>query len=704
MRIVLVSIIVSILVSAPLAQAQTHPLQESRLQPAPVQKSKAGIDRHLELKAGEKDYLLEGEGFVTGPPVTVKASISKYTAANAGPVESVVQYKSFTFGTTVSLNAFSGKYVSYLIPQNLIGAAGLSREEIRELVDLTDVLYAHMIEVVGAEPAGDGLLTIALLNPGYDFGGRGWVGKKGVEMYEGYALDYKKDFLAGCVPIPVIHELSHNFDIYNAYISHDGNNYHAWTAFLIPYMQYYTQTGASRQGRVVAPAILLDQTITNYMSTWDAAGATASWQDCVKTGGDCDSQEIYSNEIWGGVVLRLARLHGPSAVRRAFRFLAEYKNSHPTPPLNAEGKNDVLISAFADGARNNIQCELDVWRWPVSLETTNQMKLDFPGQNSSCNDADNDGHTPTKGDRDDFSTGIHPGAADTLNGIDDDCNSIIDDTLLQETDDFPSDANSAPSVSIPGHVIGRTATTEDSDSYRIEMSTARSLNIWAKGIAGNFNGWFELRYASDPISTAPIYANVSNASGTIIPFSRAGTWVLTVKPWSGGGQGYELFFNEIQSEQLPQLRIVSSKADLIFANVSTEQRLGEAAPTHARLWAEGMGFIAQQNFQPVTIFKWSTRNLSASGANIRLRAQFLAGDSPASGTTKSVGIGPIRTNVVATTVSRITPTVAGPTLVVGSVWNSREQTKSKPVLIQHGAAKSRHRRKVLRKMLRIEGV
>jgi hypothetical protein len=246
-------LIVSTCVFAIIVQAHTSSYEKIQGRVAP-QTFTASHSHELELKSGERDFLLPGEGFVNKATTTNRSTqyLSSTVISTGFPAESIVEYKSFTFGTTFTLHAFSGKYVSYLMADTMIGGNGLSRDEIRQLVDLTDVLYAHMTEIVGAEPSGDGLLTIALLNPGRDFGGKGWVGSKGVEMYEGYALTYRKDFLAGCAPNPVVHELAHNFDIYNAYISHDGNNYHAWTAFLIPYVQYYSQAGASWRGQVVS--------------------------------------------------------------------------------------------------------------------------------------------------------------------------------------------------------------------------------------------------------------------------------------------------------------------------------------------------------------------------------------------------------------------------------------------------------------------
>ena len=633
MRTVILKLIVATCVLAIVAQAQTRFLQPNPSASTP-QASRATSEQNLATKAGDNDFLLPGQGFAQS---SVQKSVTSSIVSSGFPAESIVQYQSFSFGTIFTLHAFSGKYVSYLFPEDQIGVNGLSRAEIRELVDLTDVMYAHMMEIVGGEPSGEGLLTIAMINPGYDFGAKGWVGKKGVEMYQGYGLRYKNDFLAGCVPVPVVHKMSHNFDLYNAYISHDGNSVHAWTAFLIQYAQYYSQAGASWHGNVVAPRTLLDQEIDIDMDPWDTAGTAVSWAACVKTGSGCADREIYANATWAGIFLRYARLHGASAVKQALRYVGAYKATHATPPATAEAKNDLLVSAFAAGAEANVACEVNSLNWPVSPEAQAQMVIAYPNQNAFCSDVDNDTYSPARGDHDDFSAAIRPDAVETLNGLDDDCDAKVDDVLFREVDDVSADVHSAQYISVPGHIIGHTAPTDDSDSYQIQIDTPRSLNIWAKGMGKSFSGWFELRFAGDPDTTAPVYLTYEFVGGTVVPFDRAGTWILTVKPWTGAGEAYELFLGKIDQVLSPQLQVIApAKSNTVLVNVTIDQdSFKEFTPTSARLWVEGLGFVAAQSFQPVMTFKLKL----PTTYNVRIRTQLFYADSPFSNATRSVSTG-----------------------------------------------------------------
>jgi hypothetical protein len=639
MRFVIVGIIISLCVFATVTQSQTSSAQNVRPHES-LQVSNAAGNHELSVKAGEKDFLLPGEGFANRKGKTVYANAKKSSATNIVisrdfPAESIVEYKSFTFGTTFTLHSFSGKYVSYLMSESLIGSDGLTRDEIRELVDLTDLLYAHMAEIVGGEPSGDGLLTIALLNPGRDFGGRGWVGSKGVEMFPTYLINNKKSLSTGCLPNIVIHELSHNFDLYNAYISHDGDNAHAWTAFLIPYVEYYSRAGVYWNGLVVDPSELLDHTTTSYTRPWDTAAEGFDWDNCVKNGNGCWDQDIYANETWAGVLLRFARLHGTSTTRRVFSFLKDYRLSHPIPPVGAVAKNDLLVVALATAANSNIQCELGAWKWPASLETIEEIKQRFPGQNSFCTDLDGDGYTPLQNDHDDFNRVVNPAARETVNGIDDDCDGIVDDIVINEDTDFSNTMSNASLLPLPSHVIGRMSNKDDRDTFQLEINSPRSLNIWATGIGQEFSGWLEIRYASDPDSSAPIYVWSDYPGGSVVAFDRPGTWILTVVAWSDVHPGYEIFLSEIQFAPFPQLRIMPiSKSSFLIANITSDQNeLKQSPPTDVRIWAEGVGFIAQQPFQPVTVFKLRAYGINA---NARLRAQFLTNNSPTSSVTVAV--------------------------------------------------------------------
>ena len=135
---------------------------------------------------------------------------------------------------------------------------------------------------------------------------------------------------------------------------------------MIPFLQYYSRAGVIQSD---ADA-WFQKKITEYTLTWDTTNAT--WAQCVKNGSTCPN--IQANSAWAGLLLRFTKLHGVKALKRAFRFIRDYAATHPstgpnpTGPQTPEEKNDLLVESLADGAQQNILCELDTWHWFATTE------------------------------------------------------------------------------------------------------------------------------------------------------------------------------------------------------------------------------------------------------------------------------------------------------------------------------------------------
>jgi hypothetical protein len=195
--------------------------------------------------------------------------------------------------------------VRYAFPAEWFGAGGLSETEISQLLDLTDIVYEHMAEVVRGEPtdAQDGagpLLTIAVVptvSPaGQPVSGLGAIGRKGVEINPNTLSGLKLNLSQELISDAVIHEMSHNFDLYHVWLTYGHDWAHAWTNFLIPYVQHY-----SRSGSLLWDAdALLDKTLPDYLGQWKAAGATATWDACVRDRQQHQCPGIRPNDVWAG--------------------------------------------------------------------------------------------------------------------------------------------------------------------------------------------------------------------------------------------------------------------------------------------------------------------------------------------------------------------------------------------------------------------
>ena len=98
--------------------------------------------------------------------------------------------------------------------------------------------------------------------------------------------------------------LSHNFDVNNQYSGYYDDWAHAWASFLVPYAQHYYRGGRVQwySGHTLraSPDGVLGEVLDNSGAAWDALGAQASWEKCVREGTGCDSDEVGANDRMGG--------------------------------------------------------------------------------------------------------------------------------------------------------------------------------------------------------------------------------------------------------------------------------------------------------------------------------------------------------------------------------------------------------------------
>jgi hypothetical protein len=537
-----------------------------------------------------------------------------------------ITYTSF-LGTTYTLNAYSGKYVRYALPNSWLGANGLSPKDVQLLVDSTDILYAHMKEVVGGEPGGSGLLTIAVVDVG-TYGGLAVIGRKGVEISPA-TLDNTKSYLGkGLVPETVIHELSHCFDIYHDYLGYYNDWGHAWTSLLIPYMQVYSRSGSF----TLNPEELLEQTLQDYTGPWYALDG-ATWATCVRNGGGCEASGVKANEAWAGLMLQYVCLHGTAALRQAMLYLRDYKAAHPDVPPTPEAKNDLLVTALATGAGVQLSCEMESWRWSLTDAERTSLAQTFPVPDPFCADADVDSYSPLRGDFDDHNGNVHPNATEVVNSIDDDCNGIVDDVLFNESGDFGNDAQTAQAVTVPSRMRGH-GSPGDRDVFRIDAANPLQLKVDGRSV-GAFRGTVIITPADGFGNSVGLSLSAGETKSSVLTLERPGTWLLSVYPDAGAEGDYEVKIARAEPRINPVRLEVSAGQTLgslhIQATIDTTRRF-TAAPTHIRFWLGGEGFIRTMPVASSVAFDWTP----ASTGTLTVRAQLISGETPVSRTTEPV--------------------------------------------------------------------
>lgn len=443
------------------------------------------------------------------------------------PPSETITYQSLTNGP-LTLRAFSGRHVRYALPNSWLEGGGLQAltpAELISLIERTDALYEAMTGIVGGEPRGDGLMTIGVtpLPPRID--GLSAVGRKQMEITEQVRDRIKGSLAEGRLHSTVTHEMAHCFDLNTAYLDYYADAGHAWTEFWNQYGEYLLRTGPYK----TAPELALETSVYNLTHRWDAVGTSATWARCVKPGTGCEAEGIVANRVYGGLLLRYARLHGQGALRRTFEFYKTYKETHDPNEIfffTAEQKNDLLAEALSFGINADISGELDAWFWPVSQATREKLRQTYPQPNPFSQDADGDGWSPVRGDLDDLDPRVHPGATEIINGRDDNCNGIVDDV-----------ARTAGSTlfTLPSRLTGR-LTPEQTETYRFEG--AGTLLIRTR-----VDGWFGLvMIKREGEAATSHFLGFTPGVSTLgeIRLEGAGPWLLTVQAQIGSVGDYEV--------------------------------------------------------------------------------------------------------------------------------------------------------------------
>ena len=435
------------------------------------------------------------------------------------------------FGGQHTLRAFSGRRVRYALPDSWMdgGAQALTSAELIALIEKTDLLYERMAEVISSEPRGAGLLTIgAIPLPSGEGGvaGRAVVGEKRCDISAGLVASVKQSLAEGRLQDTIRHELAHVFDGYHNFIYYYSDSSHAWVDFWMEYGEYLTRTGPY----AVAPELVLQTKVIDFTRRYDALATSDTWARCVKPGSVCESERVFANKVFAGLFLRYERLHGRAALSRAFDFYRQYGLTHSLAAAafdTPEFKTDLLAEALSYGIGADASPELDAWFWPVSTATREKLRQTYPQPNTFVQDADGDGWSPARGDFDDRDPAVHPGAAETANGKDDDCNGYVDDILRP--------AGTAL-FSPPARLVGRLEFGQTA-SYRFEASGM--LLLRSRPTSGEWGGQVSITREGESVPV--LRAGIVPTSSTITVFrlEGAGPWALAVTATSGGGE-YEV--------------------------------------------------------------------------------------------------------------------------------------------------------------------
>src|SRR5262249_44952465 len=110
---------------------------------------------------------------------------------------------------------------------------------------------------------------------------------------------------------------------------------------------------------------------------------------------------------------------------RAFRFDPDRLNTSWGGLLTFDGQLPVSIANVPNGDTDG-DGVIDLHDNCPTVSNPDQVDSDRNGVGDPCQDADGDGYTADV-DCDDHNPAVHPGALEACDGLDDDCNGVVDD-------------------------------------------------------------------------------------------------------------------------------------------------------------------------------------------------------------------------------------------------------------------------------------
>jgi hypothetical protein len=528
-------------------------------------------------------------------------------------------------GTVYQLTRFHGLNVDILLPETWTQA--LSKAQIRNFLDHTDLIYQQLLELVGTAPLGaDGPVQIVVVPEICGDGlGCALLGHKGVMMdddpyndpgfWQGIAADYPNGVL--------IHELTHNFDVYSSFLEYGFDRTHDWTTLITNYYAAYTHEGFSNQSPEEAEQEVLDYTNPVFRDP------TTTWEDVMSF------QSPYLVDpplLVGGFGFQVALRYGPQTVTGFTSFMSQYAQSHSAPATDEE-KNDLYLEALAAGAHRELGCVADAWHWHIT-DSLRQTMLQLYGPNPDCVDHDHDGFSVLQGDCDDHKASVHPGALEHPNRLDDDCNGLVDEHLYRESRDLASPL----SLILPASVTAALGSVSDQDDYKFHLKSP---------------GRVELRLCP-PSLDSDIQLNLYDRTGgvlrntyvqrlcsrTVLPLGT-GDWHFRVE--GGGpldsipGGLYSVSVKNAAPWPLaPWAKTAPPRQSgngFVLTAATANPKLS-VQPTQVRFWVSGQGFVGTVPYERGATFSWTPPpGVDPVAEGLTYRAQVMAGGVPAAAIT-----------------------------------------------------------------------
>jgi hypothetical protein len=584
--------------------------------------------------AGDNDVVLATEpellAFVPQVPAA-DGSLVPYTAIDGNPH---------------TLRRFNGVFTYLLVPDALVDSMGLAR--MRQLVDEHDILYETMKELMNGETGVIKPQSIAIVNTC----GLGCFGSEGrLEIDPGFFQD------PGYFDV-VTHEMVHGFDQYAQFLFIGPEEGHSWTWF----WEMYIRTYLKKTHFEILPRLnvmtgfttdeFYDYRVRERFSNAYEAFPGRSWTTCILNQA-CDPPGAWNTHdmavtAQGGVILRIAQLHGPAAIKN---FLPKVQTliaqrGFTTTNMTNQDRIDLLVESLSQAANTNLACYFNAagWNWPISSAA--MTRLNALPANALCNDSDADGVRRFQRDCNDSNASIKPGATEISNSVDDDCDGVVDDLLTAETTDYSNSPTSPKVVSFPTHITGTISSTSDQDHFRFSLAAPTTVRFTLRSLS-TFHGSVTILQQGSPTNE---YTHWDIGDGQLTSFKvdlAPGSWNFFL---SGGATGgYDVIVQAstpvpMANDHWPasftpaQGSVASGGPNRYSLPVPATPAAITGTPNLvAHYWVSNFGLVGSVPAGTTTPLVWTAPS-DSDPRKITYRIQFRANNLPVYQTSQQVGL------------------------------------------------------------------
>ncbi len=407
-----------------------------------------------------------------------------------------VSYTSFSQPVqTFDAQRYDGRWITLLIPVTHPRSAEVTEDRLRVLVDRLDLMYASYRELLdwepgkSSDPLGKQVFTVLPNEPSTFYGlafAPGDASEYSNAVLSERALD--DDMLSNVW----VHELGHNFDAIQLW-DYGPDAVHDWTTLLQVWFAR-RQAHMDEVGRQTWPAFEASWLGSYWSGFRDNPSVT--WQQCAATSPRptvCnDARALF---LTGNLGVEIGKYISGAQMKSWLQRALQAQNNGAAP-ATPEERSDYMLSSLAEATQTDTRCIATRFHWYQGSGLA--IAAQYPNRFAGCLDSDTDS-AQRFDDCNDQNAAVRPGAAEIIDGLDNDCDSLIDEVSVSEANvagaDFGDNVGTATQVGAAPLILSGTFADRasgqalDVDHVRLQTPIAAVvLKLCATGVRTSVAG------------------------------------------------------------------------------------------------------------------------------------------------------------------------------------------------------------------------